>query len=318
MTENNLRSTAIKCLQDEAEALLALTSSIDEGFERACEIILQCRGKLIVTGVGKSGHIGAKIAATLSSTGTPSFFINPLDAFHGDLGVVSTDDVVLAISNSGQTDELLRCLPYLLERKIPIIGMSGNPQSLLAQYAVAHLNISVAHEAYPLGLAPTTSTTATLAMGDALACALMQARKFQASDFAQFHPGGSLGRRLLTRAKDVMRSEDLPKISPQMPLGEAVIHLSRGRLGLCVAVEDGRVVGIITDGDVRRAMETAQDQFFKRSVGDIMTTNPKSVGPDTKITTIEEILQSNKIHAVLVVDNRGQLLGVVDSFRTRI
>jgi arabinose-5-phosphate isomerase len=146
----------------------------------------------------------------------------------------------------------------------------------------------------------------------------MQARKFQASDFAQFHPGGSLGRRLLTRAKDVMRSEDLPKISPQMPLGEAVIHLSRGRLGLCVAVEDGRVVGIITDGDVRRAMETAQDQFFKRSVGDIMTTNPKSVGPDTKITTIEEILQSNKIHAVLVVDNRGQLLGVVDSFRTRI
>lgn len=315
---NNLRSVAKKCLQDEAEALLALQPNIDEDFDRACDIILACRGKLIVTGVGKSGHIGAKIAATLSSTGTPSFFINPLDAFHGDLGVIGSDDVVLAISNSGQTDELLRFLPYLLDKKIPVIGMSGNSKSLLAQYAAAHLNIGVAHEACPLGLAPTTSTTATLAMGDALACALMEARAFKASDFAQFHPGGSLGKRLLTTAKDVMRKVDLPVVSPDMLLSEAVIHLSRGRLGLCVAVVDDRVVGLITDGDVRRAMETEQDKFFTKKVKDIMTKQPKFVGIDTKIAAIEEILHLHKIHAVLVLDTNNHLLGIVDSFSTRI
>ena len=258
--------TAVKCLQDEAQALLDLIPQLNEDFDKTVEIILQCKGKLIVTGVGKSGHIGAKIAATLSSTGTPSFFINPLDAFHGDLGVISTDDVVLAISNSGQTDELLRFLPYLEERKIPVIGMSGNPNSLLARYATAHLNAAVTKEACPLGLAPTSSTTAALALGDALACALMEARNFRATDFAQFHPGGSLGRRLLTRARDVMRSDDLPVVSPTMKLGEAVIHVSRGRLGLCVAEEAGVVKGIITDGDVRRAMENSQDNFFELTV----------------------------------------------------
>lgn len=230
--------TAIKCLRDESEALLELIPYIDESFDKTIELILKCKGKLIVTGVGKSGHIGAKIAATLSSTGTPSFFINPLDAFHGDLGVIMKDDVVLAISNSGQTDELLRFLPYLLERQIPVIGMSGNPESLLAKYSTTHLNTAVTHEACPLGLAPTSSTTAALAMGDALACALIVARGFKASDFAQFHPGGTLGRRLLTKAKDVMRTDDLPVISPDMKLGEAVIHVSRGRLGLCVAVSN--------------------------------------------------------------------------------
>lgn len=310
--------TAVKCLRDEAEALLGLIPHIDQDFDRAIEIILNCKGKLIVTGVGKSGHIGAKIAATLSSTGTPSFFINPLDAFHGDLGVIKSDDVVLAISNSGQTDELLRFLPYFIEQKIPVIGMSGNPDSLLAQYATAHLNVSVDHEACPLGLAPTSSTTATLAMGDAVACALMVARNFQASDFAQFHPGGTLGKRLLTKARDVMRTEDLPIIPPSMLLGEAVIHVSRGRLGLCVAESEGKVVGIVTDGDVRRAMETSQDSFFKLSVNDIMTRHPKCVSPDTRIMEIEEILHDNKIHSVLVVDENARLLGIVDSFSTMI
>lgn len=318
MTKNNLREIAINCLRDEAEALLALIPSIDDDFDHALEIILNCRGKLIVTGVGKSGHIGAKIAATLSSTGTPSFFINPLDAFHGDLGVISEDDVVLAISNSGQTDELLRFLPYLLDRKIPVIGMSGNPQSLLAQYSSAHLNIGVSHEACPLGLAPTTSTTATLAMGDALACALMEARNFKASDFAQFHPGGSLGKRLLTTAKDVMRSDDLPVVEPEMPLGDAVMHLSQGRLGLCVVVEKGLVKGIVTDGDVRRAMEGAKDRFFNLTVSDIMTHHPKCVSINTKITEIEELLHHHKIHAVLVVDKEQHLQGIVDSFSIRI
>ena len=266
--------TAIKCLRDESEALLELIPYIDESFDKTIELILKCKGKLIVTGVGKSGHIGAKIAATLSSTGTPSFFINPLDAFHGDLGVIMKDDVVLAISNSGQTDELLRFLPYLLERQIPVIGMSGNPESLLAKYSTTHLNTAVTHEACPLGLAPTSSTTAALAMGDALACALIVARGFKASDFAQFHPGGTLGRRLLTKAKDVMRTDDLPVISPDMKLGEAVIHVSRGRLGLCVAVSNEKICGLVTDGDIRRAMEKSQDVFFKRTVADIMSRMP--------------------------------------------
>lgn len=309
---------AEKCLRDEAQALLEMIPNIDEQFDKTVDLILHCTGKLIVTGVGKSGHIGAKIAATLSSTGTPSFFINPLDAFHGDLGVIQNEDVVLAISNSGQTDELLRFLPYLLERKIPVIGMSGNPQSLLAQYATAHLNVAVSHEACPLGLAPTSSTTATLAMGDALACALMEARHFKASDFAQYHPGGTLGKRLLTRARDVMRTEDLPIIPPTMKLGEAVIHMSNGRLGLCVAEEDDKVVGIITDGDIRRAMENSQSSFFSLTVADIMTREPKVVGPDTKITQIDAILHHHKIHSVLVTDAEHHLLGVVDSFSTMI
>lgn len=310
--------TAIKCLRDESEALLELIPYIDESFDKTIELILKCKGKLIVTGVGKSGHIGAKIAATLSSTGTPSFFINPLDAFHGDLGVIMKDDVVLAISNSGQTDELLRFLPYLLERKIPVIGMSGNPESLLAKYSTTHLNTAVTHEACPLGLAPTSSTTAALAMGDALACALIVARGFKASDFAQFHPGGTLGRRLLTKAKDVMRTDDLPVISPDMKLGEAVIHVSRGRLGLCVAVSNEKICGLVTDGDIRRAMEKSQDVFFKRTVADIMSVHPKCVGPETKITEIERIFQQFKIHSVLVVDADNHLLGIVDSFRAMI
>ena len=310
--------TAIKCLHDEAQALLDLIPQLDDNFDRTVELILNCKGKLIVTGVGKSGHIGAKISATLSSTGTPSFFINPLDAFHGDLGVISKEDVVLAISNSGQTDELLRFLPYLLDRNIPVIGMSGNPNSLLAQYATTHLNAGVAREACPLGLAPTSSTTAALALGDALACALIEARDFKASDFAQFHPGGTLGRRLLTKARDVMRTEDLPVISPKMKMGEAVIHVSRGRLGLCVAVEDDKVVGIITDGDVRRAMESSQDSFFRLTVEDIMSKHPKEVSLETKITEIERILQKNKIHSVLVTDEDGHLLGIVDSFSTML
>ena len=310
--------TAIKCIEDESKALLELIPLIDDDFDKTIEIILNCKGKLIVTGVGKSGHIGAKIAATLSSTGTPSFFINPLDVFHGDLGVIQKNDVVLAISNSGQTDELLRFLPYLLENKIPIIGMSGNPKSLLAQYATAHLNSSVSHEACPLGLAPTSSTTATLALGDALACALMEARHFKASDFAQYHPGGTLGKRLLTKAHDVMRTEDLPVIPPTMKLSEAVIHMSTGRLGLCVATKDNKVVGIITDGDIRRAMENSQDSFFSLTVSDIMTKEPKEVSPDTKITEIEKILHTHKIHSVLVVDKDKHLLGVVDSFSTMI
>lgn len=309
---------AINCLRDEAGAVLHLIDNINADFDKAVELILHCSGKLIVTGVGKSGHIGAKIAATLSSTGTPSFFVNPLDVFHGDLGVITKEDVVLALSNSGQTDELLRFLPYLLEQKIPVIGMTGNPKSPLAQNSTVHLNAAVAKEAGPLGLAPTSSTTAALAMGDALACALMDARDFKASDFAQFHPGGTLGRRLLTKAKDIMRTEDLPVISPTMTLGEAVIHVSNGRLGLCVAQEEGKIVGIITDGDIRRAIQASRDNFFQTTVAEAMTRTPKTVSPEAKVSEIESILNTNKIHCVLVTAPDGRLLGIVDSFRTAL
>lgn len=310
--------TAIQCLRDEAKGLLDLIPTIGEEFERSVQLILQCQGKVIVTGVGKSGHIGAKIAATLSSTGTPSFFINPLDAFHGDLGVIGKDDVVLAISNSGETDELLRFFPFLLAKKIPVIGMSGNPKSLLAQYSSVHLNISVEREACPMGLAPTTSTTVTLALGDALACALIVARDFKATDFAQFHPGGALGRRLLTCARDVMRTDHLPTLSPTTLMTEALMCMTSGRLGLCVAVENHNIVGIITDGDIRRAMEKYGDNFFQHTVAEVMTPHPKTVHPETKVVSIDGMMKEYKIHSVLVVDDEEHLLGIVDSFSTML
>ena len=308
--------TAIQCLRDEAAAIEALVPSVGDDFDRAVEIILACRGKVIVTGVGKSGHIGEKIAATLSSTGTPSFFVNPLDVFHGDLGVITKDDVVLALSNSGQTDELLRFLPYLKHNGVPVVAMTGNNDSLLARNATVHIFSGVDHEACPLNLAPTSSTTATLALGDALACALMVARGFEAQDFAQFHPGGSLGRRLLTRARDVMQTDHLPLISPSTPMGEALVTMTRGRLGLLIATEGGKIAGIVTDGDVRRAMERHREGFFATTVADNMTIAPKTVSPDEKISVIETMMNANKIHCVLVVDENGSLLGVVDSFRT--
>ena len=263
--------------------MLDLIPNIDDNFDKAVDLMLHCRGKVIVTGVGKSGHIGAKIAATLSSTGTPSFFINPLDVFHGDLGVMTTDDVVLAISNSGQTDELLRFIPMLLHKQIPIIGISGNPLSLLAKYSTCHINVSVEKEACPLNLAPTSSTTATLAMGDALAVALMTVRDFKPQDFAQFHPGGELGKRLLTTAQDVMHKDNMPTLPPDMHLGEAIILVSKGKLGLGIAERDGKVVGLITDGDIRRAMEQWQAQFFNKTVADIMTITHKTVRLQNKI-----------------------------------
>lgn len=306
---------ATKCLRDEAQAILSLIPQLDEQFDRVIDLILACKGKLIVTGVGKSGHIGAKIASTLSSTGTPSFYVNPLDFYHGDLGVISHDDVVLAISNSGQTDDLLRFIPFLTEEHIPLIAMTSNPDSLLARNSTCHLCIAIDREACPLNLAPTNSTTATLAMGDALACALMERRNFGERDFAKYHPGGSLGRRLLTMARDVMRSDELPVIAPGTPMGEAVITVSKGRLGLSVVIEDNRIMGIITDGDIRRAMQNLQERFFHVPVSEVMTRNPKCVVPDTKVSEIQRILQKNKIHAVLVVDENHRLLGIVDSFR---
>lgn len=307
------------CIREEAQALLDLIPQVDDNFGKAVSLMYHCRGKVIVTGVGKSGNVGAKIAATLSSTGTPAFFINPLDAYHGDLGVMTSDDVVLALSNSGQTDELLRFIPILLHMQVPIIGMSRNPQSLLAKYSTVHIKVWVDHEACPLNLAPTSSTTAALAMGDALAVALMQVRDFRPNDFARFHPGGELGRRLLTTAEDVMRTDDLPIIPQEMHLGQAIIQVSRGKLGLGISVDkDGHVVGLITDGDIRRAMERWQAEFFDHTVSDIMTRQPKTVKPETKVTEIQRIMHQNKIHSVLVCDTQGKLLGVVDSYASSL
>ncbi len=311
---NNANEYARQCLREEAQALLDLIPQLDENFEKAVEMIYHCKGKVIVTGVGKSGNIGAKIAATLASTGTPSFFINPLDVYHGDLGVMTSDDIVLALSNSGQTDELLRFIPMVLHMNVPIISMSGNADSLLAKYSAAHIKVWVKREACPLNLAPTSSTTAALAMGDALAVALMQVRGFKPNDFAQFHPGGELGKRLLTTARDIMHKEHLPVITPDMHLGDAIIQVSKGKLGLGVAVVNGRISGLITDGDIRRAMEKWKSQFFDKTVSDIMTRNPKTVSETVKITEIQRIMNEHKIHSVLVVDTEERLLGVVDHY----
>lgn len=310
---------AKRCLTEEAQAISDLMLQLDDSFTRAVELMYHCRGKIIVTGVGKSGNIGAKIAGTLSSTGTPAFFINPLDAYHGDLGVMTSDDVVLALSNSGQTDELLRFIPILLHMNIPIVGMSRNPESLLAKYSTVHIKVWVDHEACPLNLAPTSSTTAALVMGDALAIALMQVRDFRPHDFAHFHPGGELGKRLLTTAEDVMHTDDLPIIPEEMHLGDAIIEVSKGKLGLGVSLDDRRhVTGIITDGDIRRAMERWQAEFFNHTVADIMTREPKMVRLNTKITEIQRIMHKYKIHSVLVCDDRMEFRGIVDSYATTL
>ena len=311
----NVQEYAVRCLKDEAEAILSLIPQLDENFDKAVDMIYSCKGKVIVTGVGKSGNIGSKIAATLSSTGTPAFFINPLDVFHGDLGVMTPDDVVLALSNSGNTDELLRFLPMILHMKVPVIAMSGNSESLLAKYSDVHIKVKVEKEACPLNLAPTSSTTAALAMGDALAVALMQVRNFKPRDFAQFHPGGELGRRLLTTAEDVMRADELPILPEEMHLGEAIILVSKGKLGLGISLNSAKEVeGIITDGDIRRAMEKWQAEFFNHTVADIMTRTPKMVSPDTKISEVQKVMIKYEVHSVLVVDENRHLLGVVDHY----
>ncbi len=315
----NIIETGRQCLADEAKALQELIPQLDENFEKAVSMMLGCKGKVILTGVGKSGHIGQKIAATMSSTGTPAFFVNPLDAFHGDLGSISRNDVVLAISNSGNTDELLRIIPVLLQMNVPIIGMAKDDKSLLAKYSDIFLTVKVSKEACPLNLAPTSSTTAQLAMGDALAVALMKARDFKKNDFAQFHPGGQLGRQLLTTAADVMMKDSLPIVTEKMTLGEAIIHVSKGKIGLAMTIDDeNRITGLITDGDIRRAMERWQEKFFNKKVEDILTRNPQTVTADTKITTVLNIMHDKKVNMLPVTDKQNRLLGVVAHYSCTI
>lgn len=301
-------------MQDEAQAILDLVPEIGADFEKAVDLIYNCKGKVIVTGVGKSGHCGSKIAATLASTGTPSFFLNPLDAYHGDLGMIASGDVVMAISYSGNTDELLRFIPLIIERNIPIIGLSGNADSLLARYSECHLSIAVKHEADPLNLAPTSSTTVTMAMGDALACALINRRRFQASDFALFHPGGTLGKRLLSRVRDFMMADNLPVVSPSDFLSDAIITMTHGKKGMVVAISDEMVVGIITDGDLRRAMQKHGQDVFTTPVSEIMTRTPKTISQHERLSVATDMMLKNSIHSLVVLDDQKHFVGIIDYF----
>lgn len=305
---------AKKCFEDEAQAIIDMIPRLDENFSKAVDLIYNCKGKLIVTGVGKSGHVGEKIAATLASLGTPSFFLNPLDAYHGDLGMIATGDVVMAISYSGNTDELLRFIPLLIDRNIPIIGVSGNPDSLLAQYSVCHLNIAVDHEADPLNLAPTSSTTTTMAMGDALACALVHLRNFKPSDFAQFHPGGSLGKRLLSTVKKSMVTENLPIVGINDKVSDTIIAISQTKQGIAVAIDGGKIAGVVTDGDVRRAMQNHKESFFDLTVNDIMSRTPKTIKDTAKLQEAGDMMRQYNIHSLVVVNDANELVGIIDAF----
>ena len=311
--DKDIINRAVECLECESEAIRAMKDRLDESFVRAVETIRDSKGKVVVTGVGKSGHIGSKIAATLASIGVPAFFLNPLDAYHGDLGMLSEEDVVLAISYSGATEELLRFLPLIQARGITIIGMSGSEQSLLARLSDIHLNICVAREADPLNLIPTASTTATLALGDALACALIEAKHFQPTDFARLHPGGDLGRKLLAKVEDVMFTENLPFVTPTMPLSAAIEIVTKGTLGIGIVMEDKALVGIITDGDIRRAMQRLGAAFFKTPVEAIMSSNPKTISRDAKIVEAGEQMNHYSIHTLVVMDGE-KVCGVIDSF----
>jgi arabinose-5-phosphate isomerase len=295
----------------EAAAVLGLSAALDGSFSAAVAAILQAPGRVIVCGMGKSGIIGKKIAATLASTGTPSFFMHPGEAFHGDLGMVTPHDVFIAISNSGETEELIKLLPFLRDNGNLTVAMTGNPQSTLAKHSSHHLSIRVEREACPLQLAPTASTTATLAMGDALAVALMKARDFQPRDFARFHPGGSLGRRLLRRVREEMRSHDLPFVGADASADDVLTAVTRGRLGIALVSDDRNgALGIVTDGDLRRALQAHKERFFARSAAELMTPNPVTIGADSNMQTAIELMAQHQITLLVVVD-ADRIVGVV-------
>ncbi len=316
---SEIKQYAIDTINVEATAVQNLVNQLTDDFEGAVRAILACTGKVIVTGMGKSGLIGAKIAATLASTGTPSFFLHPGEAYHGDLGMISPGDVVLAITYSGQTDEILRLVPFLEHRGNVLISMTGNPQSALARHSHFHINTYVPCEACPMNLAPTSSTTATLVMGDALAVALINMRGFKAEDFAVFHPGGTIGRRLLTRVKDVMRSDNLPLVPAAMTLGEVIIAISNARLGIAIVTDArGRIEGVITDGDVRRAMARYKQDFFNISAGEVMSRNPKTISADERVVVAEDMMRQHKIHSLVVADATGKVAGIVEFFNVSL
>ncbi|MEH6783449.1 MAG: KpsF/GutQ family sugar-phosphate isomerase [Alcanivorax jadensis] len=299
-----------RVLDIEARAVDALKDSLDDSFSAACDLMLGARGRVIVTGMGKSGHVGSKLAATLASTGTPAFFVHPGEASHGDLGMITTDDVVLALSNSGETAEVLAILPVIKRKGTALIGMTGRPQSALAQLSDVHLTVAVSEEACPHNLAPTSSTTAALAMGDALAIALLEARGFTPEDFAMSHPGGSLGRRLLLKVDDIMHAgERLPVVASGTPLSEALLEMTRKGLGMtAIARDDGTLAGIFTDGDLRRMLDRDID-IRKASIDEVMVAQPITIEPGHLAAEALQIMETRKINGLMVCDKNHKPLG---------
>ena len=313
MNQAAIQSLARAVIETEASAVASLSGRIDEGFLAACDFMLQCQGRVVVIGMGKSGHIGSKVAATLASTGTAAFFVHPAEASHGDIGMIKSSDVVLAISNSGETDEVNLILPLLKRLGATIVAMTGNRDSTLARHADAHIDVSVEKEACPLGLAPTSSTTAALVMGDALAISLLESRGFTREDFARSHPAGQLGRRLLLHIQDIMhRGEEIPSIPEQAPISQAIVEMTAKRLGMtAVTGPDGKVVGIYTDGDLRRTLDSGLDPH-NTPVGKVMTRGGKSITPDALAVEAMHMMQEHAIQGLLVLDHSGKLVGALN------
>ncbi|EJG9104716.1 KpsF/GutQ family sugar-phosphate isomerase [Campylobacter jejuni] len=309
----NTLEIAKEVFEKEAQAILDLATNLDENFNQAVNLMLNTKGRCIVSGMGKSGHIGAKIAATLASTGTPSFFIHPGEALHGDLGMLTPEDALIAISNSGETEEILKIIPAIKKREIPLIVMCGKKNSTLVKQGDIFLNIAVEKEACPLQLAPMSSTTATLVMGDALAAALMKVRNFKPDDFALFHPGGSLGRKLLTKVKDLMVSSNLPIVHPDTEFNDLVDVMTSGKLGLCVVLENEKLVGIITDGDLRRALKASDKPRFDFKAKEIMSINPKVVDADAMASEAEGIMLKHKIKEI-IVGKEEKVVGIIQLY----
>ncbi len=318
LTSQDILDLARRTLAVEAEALNNMATLLGEEFISAVNSILECSGKLIITGMGKSGLVGRKIAATLASTGTPSFFLHPGEAFHGDLGMISSNDVVLALSHSGETDEVLKIVPFIHSNGNVLISITGNAESTLAKNSNIHLDTGVKEEACILQLAPTTSTTAQLALGDALAIALMKAREFTSMDFARLHPGGSLGRRLLMTVGNVMRKNDLPVVGMDCSATEMIHAMTRGGLGLIIICDGDRIEGIVTDGDLRRAMERRQSEFFSINAIDIASRSPKTIGTTAKLIEAEKMMTKHKVNSLLVTSEDGHLQGVIQIYDIKL
>jgi len=313
VSDSHLIQSGLAVIDIESAAIAALTGSLDKQFAKACRYLLDCQGRIVVTGMGKSGHIGGKIAATLASTGSPAFFVHPGEASHGDLGMITKTDVVLAISNSGETGELLTILPIIKRLGVPLIAMTGNPTSSLSQQATVHLDVSVQQEACPLGLAPTSSTTATLVMGDALAVALLKARGFTPDDFALSHPGGSLGKRLLLKTTDIMHTGSaIPAVAETAPIREALMEMTEKKLGMTAIVnEKQHIVGIFTDGDLRRTLEKNLD-IHTAPIAEAMTRSCTTIKTNTLAAEAMNMMEEKKINALLVVDDDDRIVGALN------
>ena len=313
LNDQKLCALGLAVIQVEAQAISGLAAQVDDKFVQACKLMFHCKGRVVVTGMGKSGHIAGKIAATLASTGTPAFFVHPGEASHGDLGMITPHDVVMALSNSGETSEVLTILPIIKRLNVPLIAITGNPESTLAKFATTFINVAVEQEACPLGLAPTSSTTAALVMGDALAVSLLEARGFTRDDFALSHPGGNLGRRLLLRVSDIMHvGNDLPCVSESALISDALLEMTEKKLGMTAVVDSyNRVIGVFTDGDLRRTFENGID-INKTGIRDVMHANPQNISPEQMAVEAVEIMEQRKITALLVVNQQGNLLGALN------